>query len=312
LPRNLATEPYIGTDADDAVYLRIAAGIGGTTMTPYGDALVSSEDRWALVAYLRSLREATGVQGKFSAPPADVLLALRVDGNLPESVDAPLWKDVAPAPIPISTIWRRSDATRAATLRAVHDGREIAFLLEWENPDPAREEGRIQDYVDRASLQFSIRPEPGFVGMGDPLNPVVLWQWAALSDLTKADMVTAAYPSRKTDIYPDAGDTYYSAMMAGNPISDKPAGGVEEAMAHGPGTLTTIESPSSRVHGAAEWKDGVWRVLFRRLLSARGARDVEFAPGRKTPVAIGIWDGKQADRDGRKNVTSWLTLELQP
>lgn len=314
-PRSLARDPFLGGDSAEAIFLRTATGIGGTPMTAYPDSKISPADRWALAAYIRSLREQAGTLGESAASASAAPVARRVQGSLPSSPSDPAWNAMAGAVITIGPIWRTSDPTRQVTLRAAHDGQDLAVLLEWANPAPAAGGGRVQDFVDRAALQFSLHAKPGFLGMGDPFRPVNLWQWSSRRRVEGEDpkaLMTAVYPLKKAEVYPEHRDLVYSAMMAGNLVATETANAVEDANAQGPGTLVLQSKSDQNVSGDSAWANGKWRVFFRRRLAPQGRADVDLAPGRRVPMALAVWDGRNRDRNGQKNVSGWHYLTIEP
>lgn len=314
-PRSFVRDPFIGGDSAEAIFLRTATGIGGTPMTAYPDSKISPADRWALAAYIRSLREQAGTLGEGATSVSVGPVARRIQGNLPSSSSDPAWDAVAGAVITIGPIWRTSDPTRHVTLRAAHDGKDLAVRLEWANPAPAAGGGRVQDFVDRAALQFSLHAKPGFLGMGDPFRPVNLWQWSSRRRVEGEDpraLMAAVYPQKKADIYPDRRELVYSAMMAGNLVATEAANAVEDANAQGPGTLVLQAKSDQNVSGDSAWANGQWRVAFRRSLAPQGRADVDLTPGRRVPMALAVWDGRNRDRNGQKNVSGWLFLTIEP
>ncbi|MCC7518617.1 MAG: c-type cytochrome [Verrucomicrobiae bacterium] len=316
-PRSLVQDPFLGGDAAESIFLRTATGIGGTPMTAYPDTQIKPEDRWALVAYIRSLRQQAGTldEGAPSASPVAEPVARHLKGALPSSPSDPSWDALPVALVAVNPVWRTTQPTRHAALRAAHDGKDLALLLEWSNPEPVLGGGRVQDYTDRAALQFSLHASPGFLGMGDPFRPVNLWQWSCRRRATSQGpqaLMMDIYPEKKADLYPDGRKLVYSAEMAGNLVAEEGVDAIEDANAQGPGTLALQSAADQNVIGASAWSEGKWRVLFRRSLVPKGRADVDLAPGHRVPVAIAIWDGRTRDRNGQKNVSAWHFLTLEP
>lgn len=314
-PRNLHSDAFIGGDTDEAIYLRIAAGIGGTPMLPYPDGRIAPEERWALVAYLRSLREASAYLGKGMPNLNARFESTRTEGPLPATCRDAAWEQAIPTLIPLNTVWNTRGSAASAQLRSLHDGTEIVILLEWNNPNPVLRESRVQDYPDKAALQFSLGQKPGFIGMGDWFHPVHIWTWrtvGAASADKPANFIATSYPHMKPGMYPEAGDHYHSAIMAGNPISVLEPHWFEEANAHGPATLQVQAPSAQQISGDAGWAEGVWRVIMRHPLNATDKGDIDLSPGQRVPVAVAIWDGRNAQRGGQKNVSTWYYLEVKP
>jgi DMSO reductase family type II enzyme heme b subunit len=57
---------------------------------------------------------------------------------------------------------------------------------------------------------------------------------------------------------------------------------------------------------------GTYRVMLRRDLSARGEGAVRLAPRTTVPVGFAVWNGSAGDRDGKKSVSIWQDLVLEP
>jgi DMSO reductase family type II enzyme heme b subunit len=55
-----------------------------------------------------------------------------------------------------------------------------------------------------------------------------------------------------------------------------------------------------------------YRVMFRRPLAPKGERAVALTPGTVAPVAFAVWNGSAGDRDGKKSVTIWQDLRIEP
>ena len=61
-----------------------------------------------------------------------------VEGDIPSHPQDPAWEKLAPLPIPLSgqvitrPVWLDPSA-RALSLRSFHNGKEIAFLMEWQD-----------------------------------------------------------------------------------------------------------------------------------------------------------------------------------
>ena len=167
---------FKGGNEPREIYLRITGGINGTPMGPYQE-LLSDQERWDLAHYIASL------DAEPSQTTADfVITAALIEGDIPAVPDAPEWERVASILVPLagqvtldppSRWWTPTAGT--AALRALWNGREIAFLLEWNDPT-----GADSPFPDSALLQFPANPgsKPYFL-FGDADNPVTLWQWRA-------------------------------------------------------------------------------------------------------------------------------------
>lgn len=179
------------------VYLRISGGVQGTVMPPFATS-ASVEDRWALAQFVTSLSKR---DTSLPLPHHEKLLVAKT-GALPKNPADPAWAavpkeppppEVSPEGYPIQPFYilpiylqqPRVDPTRpyftSATVRALHDGKAIAFLVTWTD--------QKSDPGDRFEIQLSPKSEYGFVLYGSAEDPVNLWRWEASKpgDATELD-----------------------------------------------------------------------------------------------------------------------------
>lgn len=156
------------------IYLRITGGLNGTPMGPY-QGLLSDQERWDLAHYVASLdREPKETSEDF------VVVAARIEGEIPDAPDAPEWQAARPIVIPLAgqvvldppLRWWMPTAG-SVTVWALWNGRGVGFLIEWNDPT-----GPDSPYPDSALLQLAARDgsRPYFL-LGGSDDPVKLWQW---------------------------------------------------------------------------------------------------------------------------------------
>jgi DMSO reductase family type II enzyme heme b subunit len=85
---------------------------------------------------------------------------------------------------------------------------------------------------------------------------------------------------------------------------------VEDLNGRGFGTLTSQPLAEQNVKGKGMWKDGKWSVVFLRALDTKQQKDVALKSGVTIPIALAVWDGALADRNGQKTVTNWYLLTV--
>ena len=259
------------------IYRTFTTGMAGTPMPSYADSLAENE-RWALAYYVKSLSRApTG-----PAPQEGGAIRSKfIKGDLAAPDPAsPAWKRARATDVLLRPLWLKEGYVDRVRVRSLHNGREIAFLLEWEDPAMNAAVQRTEDFRDGAAIQFPItpvqlpgagHPEPAYL-MGDAQGPVNIWQW-------KADW------------------------------EKNGRGPVENLAASGFGTLTAQRSQS--VRGKGLWNDGKWRVAFSRAM-AGGGEVAEFTPGKVMPIAFSVWNGAMSQVDGEKSVSTWSYLKIEP
>lgn len=257
------------------------------------------------------------------------LFPVRVDGALP--VDAPFdgaWSGVHPVAVtlsgqPVTPPMAMLPAFPAVRVRSLVNGDTIAVLMEWD--DPTRDESvmGVDRFADAAAIQFALGTGTS-ICMGQQAGGLNIWHWKAdwAADLAGRQDLAAVHPNMPDD--PHYGGTvdpadptltedgFATGRAAGNPRSAATlASSVEDLNAVGFGTLTPQPVAGQNVHGASEYRDGVWRVVMSRTLAPGDGDDAAIRRGGPAGVvAFAVWDGGRGDRDGLKSVSAWLALSL--
>lgn len=327
-PRDLTQGIYKGDPDPKALYRRLVSGMPGTPM-PMSD-WAHGEDAWHLVHYalaMSSERErARNEMIKFE------IVATRVD-ELPSHPDAGTWRAAPPVNLHLMPLWWRDDRPAELTVRALHDGNEVALLLVWRDDSYDHTSIRPQDFRDAAAVQFSLVPDPPFFGMGEAMQLVNIWMWKsdhqadrepAYQDLEKV------YPNIGIDSYAnflkspaeqplrhaltlESDPAYITGWGAGNIVSDPTwKKSAEDLVARGFGTLEARPRIDQAVDAEGVYRANAYRVMFRRALKRKGANVVRLRPGSTVPVAFAVWNGSAGDRDGNKSITIWQDLKLAP
>ena len=174
------------------------------------------------------------------------------------------------------------------TVRALFDDTDIAIRVDVDDRtysvpgDELEERYRIEDVEptrDAVAIQLpTTNPttsEKPWFRHGDSKHAVNMWHWTAPGVEPKADEQVT--------------------------ILD----------ANGPDTPPRPRSGSTAVSGKGAWKDGRWRVVFKRALATDDANDLQFEPGRHIPIAFANWDGLTGEAGARHSFTSWYWISLK-
>ncbi|MBI5396295.1 MAG: c-type cytochrome [Verrucomicrobia bacterium] len=315
-PRDFNNGAFRGGHTGRDLYLRVATGLAGTPMPSFGDDLVSPQQRWSVVHYIQSLRRKSVEINDILQPADGFIRAQRVSRKLPTHPADALWDRMDPTRVPLNPLWAEPDPIPAVAVRAVYDGSRIAFLLQWHDAIANGAPVRVQDFQDAVAMQFALKGAIPFLGMGDADNPVNLWQWkAGWQQEVEGERpdVSTIYASMHVDRYPETGALFRTAEAAGNLLAfSRRRSPVEDANAHGFGTLESQPAKGQNVMGKGIWRDGYWSVVLVRTLKSADAQDAQFIKGTPIPVAFAVWNGEQRDRNGRKVVSNWYRLILEP
>src|SRR3990172_2982222 len=250
------------------------------------------------------------------------LTAARVKGVGPiTDPAAPIWKQSRPvnvAMLPQTVALPHNDrpAIRQLSVRAVHNGGWIAFLIEWSDPTLS-DRIVLDNFGDQLAVELPIETKgpPPSPMMGNPGGRVNIMQWRAAfqHDIDKGPpTVRDLYPNAWADVYPDeilsASDArpYSGALGIENPISRGRASPVLDQMAEGWGTMTV--KPDQHALGKGVWKDGMWRVVIARPMVSDDINAPRLEPGLPTFVAFAAWEGGGREVGARKAWASWVSL----
>lgn len=315
VPRDFNSGAFRGGATGTDLFLRIATGLAGTPMPPFGEGVISDQERWSVVHYIQSLRRKEAEINDILAPSDAVIHVQRVP-LVPADPADPAWERLDPARIPLNPLFPEPEAVPAVAVRALYDTKKIAVLLQWRDAMANGAPVRVQDFQDAAALQFSMNGNTPFLGMGDAKNPVNLWIWKAGLQQEMASQrpdVNTVYASMHSDVYFENRPLYRTAEAAGNFLARSThSSPIEDANASGFGTLKSQPFSNQNVQGKGLWFDGHWTVLFVRELQSDDADDVLFSLSRPGRVAFAVWDGEHRDRNGRKVISSWYQLVLEP
>lgn len=234
-----------------------------------------------------------------------IIRAPWVSGDIPSAPEDPAWQKIPPMTLPLSgqiitrPVWPEPTA-RALTVRTMHNGTDIAFLLEWQ--DNTRNDRLTPGtFRDGVALGLPLGDAPAFFCMGQLDHYINIWHW-------KADW--------QSDIDRRAARTTEKEKGSGEPrrfeVIPRRASSVEDLIGGGFSTLTTKEK-QGRVQGRATWKDGMWRVVMRRPLSSEEQEnEAKLVPGRIQTVSFAVWNGENKERNGQKAIAPWFQLSLDP
>lgn len=235
--------------------------------------------------------------------------------------------DVTLLPQAIAQPWNLTPSVTKITVKAVHNGTWIAFLLTWK--DPTKSSVMYTDtFRDAVAVMVPVGKSAA-ITMGAPKERVLILHWKAdwQEDIDKTFQdVAQLYPNAWTDWYPfvtgeppyditawtnPEARRYLTGWVLGNPRSqpDKRIA-VEEQLAEGFGTLTTSERQSAA--GKGVYANGEWKVVIARPFATGDPNDPGWGPGQSVPVAFAAWDGGKGEIGARKSFSDWITIKLSP
>jgi hypothetical protein len=262
------------------------------------------------------------------------LVVAQVSSELPVAdPDADLWQKTSAIEVPLSAQnitqpWLLNTRVKSVTARALHNGAQIAFLLEWADDTRNDSMVRVQDFRDAVAVQFPLIEGQPFLCMGQPGGNVNIWHWKAdwQADMAARQDMETLYTAMHADQYPftDAVEPvrvgpadytepdYLPALVSGNLFASAArASPVEDLIAGTFGSLTAQPIEGQNVHGSGVWAGGRWRVILSRDLTSTELDDVSFTTGKVYSVAFAAWDGANGERNGQKSTSQWVSLQVE-
>ncbi|RJQ50412.1 MAG: hypothetical protein C4526_12155 [Nitrospiraceae bacterium] len=236
-----------------------------------------------------------------------IVMANKISGELPLDPDNSAWNRASGIEIPLAPQVMAKprvyeSGIKKLNVRALHNTKEAAFLLTWEDntEDAAVDVDRFSDAVALEFPSSSSEGKPHFA-MGDTEKTVNIWFWkAAWQSRSDGDKVYAT------------SDDFLGGVLAGNPVSEERTLPVENLVAQGFGSATDMEKADiQNITGSGKWKSGKWAVVFKRPLTSDGRFNVKFKEGSVTPLAFAVWNGSEGDRGGRKVVSTWYYVGFE-
>lgn len=211
--------------------------------------------------------------------------------------------------------------TTTVRLRAISNGMETAFRLEWEDPTHNDLPGAAR-FCDACAVQIPKKAEVNVPApqMGETGRPVEIAYWSASQQALvdgRSQSIKELYPNASIDHYPfeakpleanpsdqKAMKTRYApAVAVGNHVAGLPSTPVQDLIAEGPGTLTPAPSATSRGKGIRTATG--WAVVIVRSVPI-----ASMASGR-TNIALAVWDGSHEEAGARKMRTAWIPTVLR-
>lgn len=236
-----------------------------------------------------------------------IVMAKKVSGELPSDPKDGMWGRAISINVPlVPQVMAKpriyESKIKELKVRAMHNTKDIAFLVEWEDPTEDSSVD-IDKFSDALALEFpsqTAKEKPHFA-MGDKENTVNIWFWkAAWQKSVEGERLYAMV------------DDFAGGIEVGNPVSKPRSIPVENIIAQGFGSATDMQKADNQNVTGKGLRDGnKWMVIFKRPLSSSERFEALFKEGGITPVAFAVWDGSEGDRGGRKVVSTWYYVGFE-
>ncbi|MBH0203942.1 MAG: hypothetical protein HP496_16985, partial [Nitrospira sp.] len=147
----------------------------------------SGSVRFHALGFLSGLIVIASVLGAFGVPLVSsegmTIRSFSVQGEMPKTADDTVWQTASSITIPLSgqvitrPVWPEP-TVRALTVRSVHNGTDIAFLLEWQD-NTKNDRLTPGTFRDGVAIGFPLGDAPAFFCMGQLDHYINIWHWKA-------------------------------------------------------------------------------------------------------------------------------------
>lgn len=198
---------------------------------------------------------------------------------------------------------------KKAQIGALHDGKNIAVMVKWADKTKDVEQCMSSDvYTDGFAVQFAgstkkVQPLP-YIGMGSEGRPVVVHLQKATAKVYEPNGnkdVSTQINRQQTGVFGKE-LAEYDAKVASLAKTDYEKVFVAEGFRSTTEVKdNSVKSNGAMVHGPAGWNGTLVRPLKDAYVNLNGT----------VPVAIAVWDGSTMGRNGLKNLSSWVAINLE-
>lgn len=203
-----------------------------------------------------------------------------------------------------------NNKAKKADVAALYDGKNIALMIKWADGTKSVQGVQSSDtYSDGFAVQFAAvtqkaQPLP-YIGMGSDGRPVVVHLQKATSSVYEPNGnkdVSTQLNRQQTGVFGQELKDY-DAKVASLANSDYERVFVGEGFR----SLTEVKDGSVATNGAnMTYSANGWTGTLIRPLN-----DAYVKSTGTVPVAIAVWDGAKMGRNGLKNLSSWVAVNLE-
>ena len=204
----------------------------------------------------------------------------------------------------------KNEKAKAAQVRALYDGKNIAFMIQWPDGTRTVQQGYRSDaYGDGFAVQFPEKfDDPKklpYIGMGSTGRPVVIHLQKAVQPIFEPNGhgdVGMQQQDLSKNLFGNDLKTYHKAQ-AKLAVKDYQRSFVSEGFR----SMTEIKDGSEAFNADMKYDKKAWKGTVARPL-----KDAYLNLDKGAfPVAFAVWDGARMNRDGLKMLSSWVPVKLE-
>ncbi len=304
------------------IFRTFSTGVNGTPMPSFADT-TTIEERWHIANFVQSLCERSANGDPLEIDPLTdkpkisfVIGSGPIEGDIPADPEHELWQKRERRIVLLGgqiTHKPRNFVNRIddVWVKSLYNDKQIAFLFQWEDRSQSVASGKVPFEPTQVNLDtFGIKEQPPKTGEPDSIaanqNKYTVYN----------DAFAIEFPVKWQEIPPPEkprffwGDQKYPVD-----IVKWSADGSLKAY-NGTGWDQDFEDRDDFTERLkllkAEWKDGLWTVMFQRPLKGDYDEDTKFEMGKYIPTVFFAWDGHNGDVGRKLAVSAFYYTILQP
>ena len=301
-PRNLSKPwKFRRGDQRKQIFKTLRTGLSLTAMPRFSPRIFKDEQIWDLVNYVQTLSPSQ----KPKTP--DTFKVQKIDQPLPKDPFDPIWKEVDSNFYPLGGQIIQAEKTiypivDHVVVKAMHNGKEIAFYLHWDDP--------TVDHILKKSTTVNESPVPPLPAHLQVDEPEDQQQTEELEPQEFPDSIAIQFP---ISIDGGNGQPYFLNGDSEHPVnlwkwSSHPMKALEMT-ARGIDKMNVQKEGSQNLTSKANFKYGRYFLIMKRRLTTLDPEiDVQLRSGHAIPIAFNIWNGSAGETGSKKVISSWFLL----
>jgi len=195
-----------------------------------------------------------------------------------------------------------------ANVKALYNDDKIALMLSWEDSEASHQGMTSDKFSDGFAVQFaqdsSDASKLPYIGMGSVDRPVVIY-------LQKTTAATFE-PNGNGEHKPQRADQSMNKFGEDLAAYHKEVAALAETdyqkafIAEGFRSTTELRDAKTSFNAGMKHADNRWTATLVRSIKDA---ELDLSSG-EFPIALAVWDGKKANRDGQKWLSGWVAVEL--
>ena len=208
---------------------------------------------------------------------------------------------------------------KIAFIKALSDGKQIAFKLRWVDETPSLQSGNAiknTEFADGFAVQFASQyDDPNklpYIGMGSKDRPVVVYLQKAVEKFFEPNgNGDVSKQVNRNNVHAFNSEINQDLAKFDNEVVQLAVRDYQKAfVAQGFRSMTEIKDHSTQYNAQMVYSNNWFTPNEWEGVMVRSLNDTYANLTEAFPVAFAVWDGAKMGRDGLKNLSTWVVVQL--